>query len=231
MDVNDAANERTAPPCMVVAPLGEATGSRAVAAALACAGIGESGAPIFLDVGGREARPTLLASAGAKELEELLAAHLPQGAAAARGGFCQVTLPADSRGLRAAATAVAVAGSVPTVVHVRREGLRAFLDAPLGSCASAAVLCSGGETGRAVAVPTALEVLGRGLAVALMERRLDWVTERRALFGGIRKDHLGGLPKAPVRWLVDYAAAAGQTGESSGPATDSTTSDGEEGCR
>lgn len=59
-------------------------------------------------------------------------------------------------------------------------------------------------------------LLGRGLGVALLERRLDWVKERRALFGALRTEDVHELPGALTRWLVDYAE------RSSGPASTPT---------
>ena len=51
-----------------------------------------SGPGLLIDVGGRPPRPTLLASAGARELEERLAVHLPRLRAASRGQICRLAL-------------------------------------------------------------------------------------------------------------------------------------------
>jgi hypothetical protein len=194
-----------APPLVIVAAVGDPGGSRAAAAALTCAGIGGAQAPLFIELAGTAPRPTLLASVQARALEERLVTVVPGIAAAARGGFCQVALRADSEGFATAAAAVGAAGFAPTVVHVPGARLSALLDDALASRASAALVRSETEVDRALAAPVALELLSRGFAVALLERRLGWVTERRALFGALRATDLHELPRAPIQWLASYA--------------------------
>jgi len=84
---------------ILVAAVGGADGSRAAAAALACAGSEPDRPGLLIDVGARPPRPTLLASSGARELEERLAVHLPELRAAARGGTCHLAIPGDAEGL------------------------------------------------------------------------------------------------------------------------------------
>ena len=79
-----------------------AEGVRGAAAALACAGADVDRASLLVDIGGRAPRPTLLASAAARRLEERLAAHLPRARVAARGQVCHLSAPADDEGLEIA---------------------------------------------------------------------------------------------------------------------------------
>jgi hypothetical protein len=77
---------------VVVTPVGAASGSRAAAAALACAGSEPDRPGLLIDLGGRGPRPTLIASSGARELEERLAVHLPALRAASRGQTCHLAV-------------------------------------------------------------------------------------------------------------------------------------------
>jgi len=193
------------PPLVIVAAGGDADGSRAAAAALTCAAIGGAQAPLFIDLAGTAPRPTLLASAEARALEGRLARAVPDAAAAARGGFCQLALSADIEGFTAAAAAVGATGGAPAVVYVPGGRLSALLDSTLASHVSAALVRSEVGVDQALAALGALELLSRGLSVALLEHRLGWVTERRALFGALRAKDLHELPRAPVQWLASYA--------------------------
>ena len=58
--------------------VGAASGARAAAAALACAGSEPDRPGLLVELGGRAPRPTLIASSGARGLEQRLAVHLPQ---------------------------------------------------------------------------------------------------------------------------------------------------------
>jgi hypothetical protein len=51
----------------------------------------------------------------------------------------------------------------------------------------------------------ARDLLGRGLAVAVLKRRLNWVAERRALFGALPVGSPGGLPGRLVNRLIPPA--------------------------
>ena len=88
---------------VLVTAVGDASGSKAAAAALACAGSDPDRPGLLIDVGGRPPRPTLIASAGARELEERLAAHLPQLRAASRGQTCHLARPRRWGGARVGA--------------------------------------------------------------------------------------------------------------------------------
>lgn len=78
---------------IVVTRVGGAGGARAAAAALACAGSEADRAGLLVDLdAGRRPRPSLISSAAARELEERLAAHLPDAGVAERGRICHLAL-------------------------------------------------------------------------------------------------------------------------------------------
>ena len=84
---------------ILVVRVGDATGSKAAAAALASAGSEPDRAGLLIDLGGgRLPRPSLIASTAARELEERLVVHLPEAGVASRGQVCQLALPPDRAG-------------------------------------------------------------------------------------------------------------------------------------
>ena len=107
-----------AAPIVLVTAVGDAEGSRGVAAALACADADVDRATLLVDIGGRVPRPTLLASTAAQRLEERLATRLPEERMAARGQVCHLAVAADENGLEAASAAVTVARASAVVVVV-----------------------------------------------------------------------------------------------------------------
>ena len=80
----------------------------------------------------RPPRPTLLASAAARRLEERLAAHLPQARVAARGQVCHLAVAADPEGFAAASAAVTVARGALAVLHLPPALLQPLLDGAAG---------------------------------------------------------------------------------------------------
>ena len=168
---------------VLVSAVGEAEGARAAAAALACAGADPDRAAIFIDVGGRPPRPTLLASAPARELEERLVAHLPAPRVAARGQVCHLALSADAEGFAVAAAAETVAREAVAVLHVPSEHVQALLADPLGSRLTGALLRADLAQERPLVALAVSELRGRGLAVGVLKRRL----------------RLGGRAPRPVR--------------------------------
>lgn len=187
-------------PVVLVAAVGEAEGSRGAAAALACAAADPDTATLLVDVGGRAPRPTLIASASAQRLEERLRAHLPDAGVAARGQVCHLAAPGDDEGLAAAAAAIASARGTPAVLHLPPPLLQAALAQP-GLRTSAVLLRADLPGDRALVGLTVRDLLGRGLEVGVLKRRLGWVAERRALFGVLGAGSAGGLPDRLVRRL------------------------------
>lgn len=191
---------------VLVTAVAEADGARAGAAALACAGAGIDVASLLVDVGGRAPRPTLLASAAAQQLEERLAAHLPQARVAARGQVCHLAVPADAGGLDAAAAASTVARGDLAVVHLPPEMLQAALSSESGLGPSGVLLRADLAKDRALVALAGRDLLAQGLAVGVLKQRLGWVAERRALFGALAAGSPGGLPERLVNRLARSVA-------------------------
>lgn len=193
------------PATVLVTTVGEADGSRGAAAALACAGAGPDVATLLVDIGGRPPRPTLIASAAARQLEERLSAHLPDARFAARGQVCHLAVGADQEGLEAAAAAASVVRESRTVVHLPPELLQEALAHP--SLRPSAVLLRADLRGdRALVALAVRDLLRRGITAGVLKRRLTWVAERRALFGALSAGSPGGLPERTVRRLVEATA-------------------------
>lgn len=191
-------------PTMLVAAVGEAEGSRAAAAALACATADLDVAPLLVDVGGRAPRPTLIASAAAQQLESRLKGHLDEAKVAARGQVCHLAVPADADGLAVASAAVTVAREGGAVVHLAPDLLQAVLVEPAFQV-SAVLLRADLRCDRALVALTVRDLVGSGVAAAVLKRRLTWVAERRALFGILPAGSPGGLPERLVRQLTGPA--------------------------
>jgi hypothetical protein len=201
-------------PVVLVTAVGEAAGSRAAAAALACAGSEPDRAGLLVDLAeGRPPRPLPIATAGARALEERLAAHLPNASVASRGAICHLSAvpPAPVGG---AATAVGkaesatdaeprldlVAAAVPlardsvAVVHLPPNLLQTALDDPrLRS--TAALLRADLPADRPLTVLAARDLVARGLRVKVLKRPLGWLVGRLALLGALP----AGSPALPAR--------------------------------
>lgn len=185
---------------VVVGAVGEADGSCGAAAALACARADVDTATLLVDAGGRTPRPTLVASAAAQKLEERLAAHLPDHRVAARGQVCHLAVPNEIDGLEAAAAAATILRDGLTVLHVPPPLLQPALACPnLGP--SGVLLRANLREDRALVGLVVRDLLDGALAVAVLKRRLNWVAERRALFGVLPSGGSGGLPERLVRRL------------------------------
>ena len=198
-----------AAPIVLVTAVGDAEGSRGAAAALACAGADVDRATLLVDVGGRVPRPTLLASAAARRLEERLATHLPEAKVAARGQLCQLTVVADENGLEAASAAATVARDDLVVLHARPFLLRSLLDSDRRPTVTGALLRADLTADRALVALLVRDLLARDLAVAVVKQRLGWVAERRALFGALGPDSVSGFPPRPFRRLLSHECYAG----------------------
>jgi hypothetical protein len=193
-------------PTVLVTAVGAAEGSRAAAAALACAGADVDPATLLVDLGGRAPRPTLLASAAAQRLEERLTSHLPKARVAARGQVCHLAAAADPEGLAAAAAAVTVARAALAVVHLPAPLLRQLLDEGLGPRPTGVLLRADLAADRSLVALLAHDLLARGLALTVLKQRLGWVAERRALFGVPTPDSGPGLPPPTARRLLSHEA-------------------------
>ena len=183
---------------LVVSSVGAASGSLALAAALAGA-MARAGRPALLvelgAAGG--AAPTIVSTAAARALEEALNRSLPDAGAAARGRICRLSVAADGDGGGRLARAIAEAPRVPAcVVHVPPPGFRELLESevlrPHGAVLRADLPTSRALTGLAVR-----DVQRRGVGVRVVKRPLGWLAARRALAGA----PLGGAEAALARLL------------------------------
>ncbi|HET7121711.1 MAG TPA: transglycosylase SLT domain-containing protein [Solirubrobacterales bacterium] len=197
-------------PTVFVVPVGEAEGSRAAAAALACEGAEADRPALLIEVGGRPPRPTLLATGVAQGLARRLGAHLPQARVAARGQVCHLAVAAEPEGWEEVAAAVDVARGAPAVIHLPPASLQDALTSQTGPRPSAVLLRADLDRDRALVGLLVRELLPRGLSVAVLKSRLPWVGERRALFGALPAANPAGLPGRMVRRLLGAGSESGQ---------------------
>jgi hypothetical protein len=195
-------NPLTARNTALVTTVGNAEGSRGAAAALACAAADPDTATLLVDVGGRAPRPTLIATAAARQLEERLRTHLPESKVAARGQVCHLAVPAEPEGLELASAAATAARESGAVFHVPPELLHVVLSQP-GCCPSGVLLRADLADDRALVALAVRDLIGRDLPTVVLKRRLAWVAERRAMFGVLPAGAPGGLPERVVRRLVE----------------------------
>jgi hypothetical protein len=197
---------------VLVTAVREGEGSRGAAAALACAGADVDRATLLVDVGGKPPRPTLLASAAARQLEERLVAHLPQTRVAARGQVCHLAVAADPEGLEATAAAVTVARGALAVLHLPPPLLRPCLEERLGPEPSGVLLRADLAADRALLALVVRDLMARDLAVTVLKQRLSWITERRALFGALTPDGASGLAPRLLKRLLSHQCYSGRDG-------------------
>lgn len=182
-------------PVVLVTTVGAASGARAAAAALACAASEPDRAALLIDLGaGRAPRPSLIATAGARSLEERLVAHMPDAAAASRGSICHLKLPADPEGIEGIAAALPLVRESACVVHLPPGLLRPVLEETRVQ-PTAALLRADLAADRALTALAARDLMARGLRVAVIKRPLGWLAARTALLGVSQG---GGLPSQGV---------------------------------
>lgn len=206
-----------AAPTVLVTAVGAAEGSRGAAAALATAGADADLATVLIDFGGRAPRPTLLASAAARRLEERLAAHLPEARVAARGQVCHLAAPADGEEGFEVASAAAVAADALTVLHLPPALLQPLLAGVCGAKVTGAMLRADVGADRALLALAVRDLLDRDLDVAVLKHRLGWVAERRALFGSLAPGAAGGMPPRLLAKLLSHGCYAGADDPESEP--------------
>ena len=188
-------------PTVLVAAVGGAEGARGAAAALACAGADADLATLLVDVGGRAPRPTLIATAAARKLEERVRAHLPKAPVAARGQVCHLAVAVEPEGLDLGSAAATVARESGVVVHLPPALLHEVLSDPAWS-PSGAMLRADLASDRPLVALAVRDLIGRGVPAVVLKQRLAWVAERRALFGALPAGAPGGLPERLVRRLT-----------------------------
>lgn len=192
---------------ILVTPVGEASGSKAAAAALASAGSEPDRPGLLIDVGGRAPRPTLVASAAARELEERLTVHLPRLRAASRGQTCHLAVPDAPEAFESVRAALPLVRDSVAVVHLPPGRLQDALADP-GVRPTAALLRANLDQDRALTALSARDLVGRGLRVKVLKQALGWVPARRALFGVLPPAVSGGLPSQMLHSLLESENSA-----------------------
>jgi hypothetical protein len=189
-----------ASPFALVTSVGAAIGSRAAAAALACVD-SKVDCGLLIDLHrDRAPRSTLLATAGARGLEERIVSHMPEADVASRGRLCHLRLSPDARGLEGVLAALPLARGLPTVIHLPP----ALLPPTLGESRvrpSAALLRADLHMSRSLTALAARDLIEREIRVAVLKRPLGWVAARRALLGAPPLFG-GGLPPRLVGRLL-----------------------------
>ncbi len=194
--------------CVVlVAAVGAAEGSKAAAAALACAGSEPDRPGLLVDVGARPPRPTLVASVGGRELEERLARHLPELRAASRGQTCHLAVPVVDTTFESVRAALPLVRDAIAVVHLPPRLLQPAL-AEIGIHPSAVLLRADLSADRPLTALAVGDLLDRGLCVRVLKRPLSWVSARRALFGVLPPDATGALPASLCQTLLESQISA-----------------------
>jgi len=187
---------------VLVTSVGEAEGAKAAAAALACAGAEPDRAALLVELSdGRAPRPTLVASAAARGLEERLATHLPEADVASRGRLCHLTLAAGPTGLERLVAAAAVGRDAALcAVLVPSRLLRPAL-AQAGFDPTAALLRADLAAERALSALVARDLIDFGLRVAILKRPLGRPAACAALLGALPPGSSAGLPSRLVNRL------------------------------
>lgn len=178
-----------------------AAGARGAAAALACAASEPDRAALLIDLDGdRPPRSTLIATTGARDLEERLAAHLPDAAVASRGRICRLKLPPEPEALETLAAVLPLVRESAAVVHLAPALLQPALDAPRIQ-PTAALLRADLTKDRALTALIVRDLIDRGLKAIVLKRPSGWLTERAALLGALPAgDH--ALPAALCKRLI-----------------------------
>ncbi|HEU4944367.1 MAG TPA: D-alanyl-D-alanine carboxypeptidase family protein, partial [Solirubrobacterales bacterium] len=168
---------------VLVTSVGTASGATAAAAALACVGSDRDRAGLLIDLSAeRPPRPSLIATAAAREMEDRLAAHLPDAGVASRGQFCHLALPPDRGGIERIPAALPLARGTIAVVHLPPPLLQPVLAEPRIQL-SVAMLCADLTEDGPLTALVAGDLIGRGIRVAVLKQPLGWLPARLALLG------------------------------------------------
>lgn len=190
---------------VLVTSVGNASGAKAAAAALTCAGSEPDRPGLLIDVGGPPPRPALVASAEARELEMRLAAHLPEMRAASRGQTCHLALPEDDSAFDGARAVLPLARESVAVIHVPSRLVRIAV-ADLGIELTGALLRADLAADRSLTALAASDLIAAGLTVRVLKQPLGWVQGRRALFGALPSAAAGALPTRLLAGLLDVSS-------------------------
>lgn len=182
-------------PVVLVTAVGAASGARAAAAALACAASEPDRAALLIDLDeGRPPRPSLIATAGARALEERLAAHLPDARVASRGQICQLSLPPEPEVVEKVAAALPLVRESAAVIHLPPPLARPALDEPRIRATAVLLRADLADT-RALTALAVRDLMAQGLRVVVQKRPLGWLAARAALLGTIPS----GVEVLPIR--------------------------------
>jgi hypothetical protein len=172
-------------PVVLVTAVGGASGARAAAAALTCAASEPDRAALLIDLSeGRPPRPSLIATAGARKLEERLSAHLPEARIASRGQICQLSLSLDPDGIERIAAALPLVRESAGVVHLSPSLVRPVLEEPRIQ-ATAVLLRADLAEAHALTALAVRDLMARRLRVAVLKHPLARLSARAALLGAI----------------------------------------------
>jgi hypothetical protein len=188
-------------PVILATRVGAAKGSRAVAAALACVASESDRAALLVDMEeGRPPRATLIATAGARGLEERLAAHLPDAAIASRGRICQLKLPPEREAIETLVAALPLARESAVVVHMPPVLLRAVRrDTRVRS--TAVLLRADLTEDRALTALAVRDLMVEGLQVGVVKRPLSPLVAAVAQLGALPAGSRSALSKSCKRLL------------------------------
>lgn len=188
---------------VVVTQVGAAPGSRAAAAALACAASDRDRPALLVDLsGGPRPRPALVTTAAAQDLEERIAAHLPKASVASRGQLCQLSLGPGEEGIEQAGAALSLSPDSVGVVHVAPPQVQSLL-AACTVLPSAALLRADLDRDRPLAALAAAGLMRAGLPVTILKSPLGWFASRCALAGFPGCGPGYGLPPRLCARLLD----------------------------
>lgn len=189
----------------LVTTVGEASGSKAAAAVLACAGSEPDRAGLLVDVGGPPPRPALVATEAARELERRLARHLPDAPVAARGQTCHLALAGDPTAFDGIRAALPLVRESIAAVHVP-PGLVQAAVAEVGPELAAALLRADLCRDRALTALAVADLIAAGSLVRVLKRPVAWVPARRALFGVLPSTAAGELLPGRLAGLLDISS-------------------------
>jgi hypothetical protein len=133
---------------------------------------------------GRAPRPSLIATAGARALEERLVAHLPEAAVASRGCVCQLKVPAEQAGIEQLAAALPLVRESVGVVHVPPRLMRPVLEETRVGATAAMLRADLGED-RPLTALAVCDLMRQGLRVGVLKSSPGWLTARLAAFGAL----------------------------------------------
>jgi hypothetical protein len=157
----------------------------AAAAALACAASEPDRAALLIDLDeGRAPRPTLIATAGARALEQRLSAHMPDAALASRGAICLLRPAAGESGVEQLAAALPLCRESAAIVHLPPDLLRPMLEEPRIRPTAALLRADLGRDRSLVAL-AARDLIDRDLRVAVLKQAPNPLIARLALLGAL----------------------------------------------